>query len=95
MGLATTCQMSSNVVDVVTINVATVTYYWEEENGRKTYRPALVAPTVAPAGVTWRFGDLQYYGSNVASPPMLSVGDQVGWIYTGTTLGWRGFGVIG
>ncbi len=98
MLLESTCQLSNNTVQTIDLVSGpydlNVTYYWEEELGRKTYRPDSAPPTVPPMGLTWRIGDLQYNGSDAALLPMLSVGDPVGWIYTGTTLGWRGFGVI-
>jgi hypothetical protein len=92
MRLDSTCQLINNqFLPHTSPNFvgSNTKYYWEEESGRKTYRPDTSVPTTPPAGVTWGVGDLQYNSSAA-----LSVGDPVGWIYMGTTLGWRGFGVI-
>ena len=88
--LYSTCQLFSNKVRTVTLSTAyspNVTYYWEEEKGRKTYCPAPAAPTVPPTGVTWSVGDLQYNSAPATT------GDPVGWVYTSANV-WRGFGAL-
>ncbi|MEO5728756.1 MAG: right-handed parallel beta-helix repeat-containing protein, partial [Byssovorax sp.] len=96
---SSTCQLSDNLMTSIYLDNTydpNITYYWEEEKGRKTYRPDNAAPTTPPTGVTWKVGDLQYNNGfrPLTMDFVLSVGDPVGWIYTGATLGWRAFGVI-
>lgn len=87
--LESTCQLSDNRVGTIQLSSTrpNVTYYWEEEKGRKTFCPAPTAPTVPPTDVTWNVGDLQYHSAPATT------GDPVGWVYTSANV-WRGFGAL-